>query len=58
MDHPSLLRQFRLADCSAFPLYRAFSQVVNPISGPILRSAEAVRIAQENRAQTTLSASP
>ncbi|MCZ8140417.1 MAG: hypothetical protein O9273_01970 [Acetobacteraceae bacterium] len=58
MDRPSLLRQFCLADRSTFPLHRAFFQVMHLIWGAIFRSAEAVRIAQKNRAQRTLSSSP
>jgi hypothetical protein len=58
MDRPSLLRQFCLADRSAFPLHRAFFQVSHLMLGTIFRSVKAVRIAQENRAQRTLSSSP
>jgi len=58
MDRPSLLRQFCLADRSTFPLHRALFQVMHLIWGAIFRSAEAVRIAQKNRAHRTLSSSP
>jgi hypothetical protein len=58
MDRPSLLRQFCLADRSTFPLHRALLQVMYLISGAIFRSVEAVRIAQKNHAQSTLSSSP
>ncbi|MFN9336474.1 MAG: hypothetical protein ACK53U_12655 [Alphaproteobacteria bacterium] len=58
MDRPSLLRQFCLADCNVFPLHRALLQVKHLMGGAIFRSAEAVRIAQKNRAQRTLSSSP
>jgi hypothetical protein len=46
MDRPSLLRQFCLADCSAFPLYRIFIQVMHLDFEAKFRSVRAVRIAQ------------
>jgi hypothetical protein len=58
MDRPSLLRQFCLADCSAFPLHRVFIQVMHLDLGAMFRSVEAVRIAQKNHAHRTLSSSP
>jgi hypothetical protein len=46
MDRPSLLRQFCLADCSAFTLHRVFIQVMYLDLGAMFRSAKALRIAQ------------
>jgi hypothetical protein len=46
MDRPSLLRQFCLADCSAFSLHRVFSQVMHLDLGAMFRSDQTVRIAQ------------
>ncbi|MCA3279013.1 MAG: hypothetical protein ING10_07070 [Roseomonas sp.] len=58
MDRPSLLRQFCLADRSTFPLHRAFIQVMHLDFEAKFRSVQAVRIAQKNHAQRTLSSSP
>jgi hypothetical protein len=38
MDRPSLLRQFCLADCSAFSLHRVLSQVMHLDLGAKFRS--------------------